>query len=187
MVPGFLSRIQSNAGRRLSKLAQEAIDKNMNGAAFVGALLATLVLSGTLRADDKSPPAGKGQDDDKAMLIKLNRATFKAEDDLDAKAMAELLTDDFFIVRASGALSKKEAALKETVDPARKGLTREVVDGSEDVRVSGNGGFVACLITLKRDGRVVGQFRNLKVCAKGNDGKWRCVAWQVTEVAPKKP
>lgn len=115
-------------------------------------------------------------------LKKLNRDTFKAEDDANREPLERILADDFRIIRSNLIIEDKPAMLcRVAADTSQR--KREVDDESEDVKIYGDSAVITCLITLKeKNGDVVGRFWNTKVFGR-REGAWRCLVWQVVRIS----
>jgi hypothetical protein len=96
--------------------------------------------------------------------------------------LEEILSDDFYIVRARGELQSRE----EMIIGVERGTSDEVrrIDGPvNDVanRVYGDAAVVRALLALHEPpDTLIGRFWNTNAfVVRGGD--WRCVAWQVTQ------
>lgn len=114
-------------------------------------------------------------------LIKLNRDTFKAEDDANSELLERIMADEFRIIRSNLIIEDKPAMLcRVAADTSQR--IREVDNESEEVRIFGDSAVVTCRITLKEEGgEVFGQFWNTKVFVN-REGEWKCVVWQVAKL-----
>jgi len=117
-----------------------------------------------------------------ADFARTNELLLRAEEAGDGNALAELVTDGFTIIRASGVRQNKEEFLKAA--PGAKELGRS--SREFEVRVHGECAVVHLKITTLRnpDGTVITRhFWNTRVYMKQGD-QWKCAAWQVTEIQP---
>jgi hypothetical protein len=116
---------------------------------------------------------------DEQKVLRLNTATFAAEDNASRDALESWLTDDFQIARGNWTIETKDQMLKR-IGSDTSGRKRAVSD--ESVKVWPDGAVVTSTVTLTEpDGRLVGVFWNTKVCVRqGSD--WKCSAWQVVRL-----
>jgi hypothetical protein len=114
--------------------------------------------------------SGSGQDDKLAprwCFRKFNMEAFR------------LLTEDFTIIRASGAKQDREAFLGAVATNAHRGRTAE----EPEIRLYHGCAVVIIRVTTseKQDGALIARrFWNTRVFFRQED-QWRCATWQVTE------
>lgn len=117
--------------------------------------------------------------DEVKIVTILNKQMLQAEEDGDAESLARLLTEDFTIIRASGARQDREAYLNAVGTNAHRGRTAE----KPEVRLYGNFAVIIIRVTTteKRDGALtVLRFWNTRVFI-WQEEQWLCATWQVTE------
>jgi len=119
-------------------------------------------------------------EDAETELRRLNRESFRAEDQRAAERLGPILADDFRIVRATYAVEDK-ATMLARIAADTSGRRREVSD--EQVQLYGDSAVVTSLVTLREPtGEVVGHFWNTKLFVRGGAG-WQCAIWQVARIA----
>lgn len=124
--------------------------------------------------------------DERAELESLNNGTFRAEAQLAVGAQTwqdyfEDVLHKTFVLRRSRADRPDEdrTAMIAAVAAAKAPVERTLVADSVRVWSSGSLGVVASTVTLPVEGETRA-FANVKVFARGDDGRWRCVLWQVS-------
>ncbi len=117
--------------------------------------------------------------DEVKILSILNQQMLQAEEDGDSESLARLLTEDFTIIRASGAKQDREAYLNAVGTNAHRGRTAE----EPEIRLYHGCAVVIIRVTIseKQDGALtVRRFWNTRVFIRQEE-QWRCATWQVTE------
>ena len=118
-------------------------------------------------------------------LVELVRQLVDAENEHDKAKAHSILAQNFAaITRARGEEQDRDALLKEIADPKNPNLRRELLERDCWERVSGSLGVVRSIITTPdrtAPQAAPGRFRNVHVF-ENQQGDWRCVAWQVTEL-----
>lgn len=96
-----------------------------------------------------------------------------------------ILAPNFTTITRSNGEEEERAALLETIaNPRNPNLLRELDEREFWVLESGNLGVMKSLITTKErsdPSTILGGFRNIHVF-ENQQGRWRCVAWQVTKL-----
>jgi ketosteroid isomerase-like protein len=113
-------------------------------------------------------------------LTRLNQRILQAEEAGDTDTLAPFLADEFAIVRASGEQQMREKFLDDIPANAHRGRKAD----RTQVRLYGNDAVFTCRATTKRDNDgdpAPASFWNTRVFRR-QEGVWRCVAWQVTEM-----
>jgi len=118
-------------------------------------------------------------------LRRLNRATFAAEQDRDRQRLEAILADEFRIKRASGVVQTKgKEMIYEVLFGINPFTSRDVSeDGAPgNPTIFDDCGVVTSLLTTHETTAnaesLQKAFRNVKVFAR-QEGRWRCVSWQV--------
>jgi hypothetical protein len=113
-------------------------------------------------------------------LTTLNEDILQAEEAGQPDQIAPHLHEDFTIIRAKGARQNRAEFLKAVPANANRGRTADEIE----VRSYGDSAVFVCRVSISRnaDGTPAsGHFWNTRVFVR-QDGEWRCVAWQVTEI-----
>jgi Domain of unknown function (DUF4440) len=114
------------------------------------------------------------------LLTILNDRMLQAEEDGDAGTLAAVLTEDFTIIRTSGAKQDREIYLQAVGTNAHRGRTAE----EPEIRLYHGCAVVTIRVTTaeKQDEALtVRRFWNTRAFIWQED-QWRCATWQVTEI-----
>jgi len=112
-------------------------------------------------------------------LTNRNEMILQAEEKGRKADLEPLLTDDFWIVRASGVKQDRQAFLKAVSDNADLGRTAD----QTEVHWSGKCAVFTCRVTTTRNpvGSPGGRFWNTRLFVRHGE-EWRCAAWQVMKI-----
>lgn len=121
-------------------------------------------------------------------LIDMVRQLVKAENEAgeQGKGNADYILAENFkaITRMSGKEEDRGDLLKAIANPSNPNILRELNNSEFWVQESGDLGVVRSLVTTKERSNpqtVAGRFRNIHVFER-QEGRWCCVAWQVTKL-----
>ncbi|MFG3438824.1 nuclear transport factor 2 family protein [Nonomuraea sp. NPDC047897] len=113
--------------------------------------------------------------------VQTVRRLVEAENRHDREAAERLLAADFVgITRARGEEQARDELLAEVARPANPDLDRDV---DADDLWTGRGPNLCVVRSIVTTDEPVRRFRNLHVLVVEQD-RWRCLAWQVTELKP---
>jgi hypothetical protein len=114
-------------------------------------------------------------------LTRLNRRILRAEEKGDTAILDQILADDFTMVCARGEQWTRKAFLETIPDNAGRNRT---ADDPQVRFLDGHSAVFTCRVTTKRDSDgnpSIGHFWNTRTFLR-QEGAWRCVVWQVTEI-----